>query len=111
MNKIDINILKAGDIISEPVINNFGQTLIPANTEISARHINLLKMWGIESVMIGDPKAEDGTKDIQISHETKQYIELQLSKRFRWKPENEYESAIYQLSYNKMIRELSGKAQ
>jgi len=109
MKRIALSELKEGDQIAEAVINNFGQTLIPANTVITARSINLLRMWGIDNISIYDESANDDEK-IELSEETRKYIDQQLSRRFQWKPENELESAIIQLACLRMVKNLSGKA-
>lgn len=109
MKRVSLSELNEGDQIAEPVINNFGQTLITANTVITVRYINLLKMWGIDSVFVFDESANND-EEIELSEETKKYIDQQLSHRFRWKPENEWESAIFQLARSRMVKNLSGKA-
>jgi hypothetical protein len=108
MKKVALSELNEGDQIAEPVINNFGQTLIPANTVITVRYINLLKMWGIDKVFVIDESANSNEK-IELSEETRKYIDQQLSRKFQWKPENEWESAIFQLAYSRMVKNLSGK--
>jgi len=109
MKRISLSELKEGDQIAEPVINNFGQTLIPSKTKITVRYINLLKMWGIENVFIKESDNFNSEDDMVVSDETKQHIQMQLSKRFKWQPDNEWESAIFQLAYSKMVKSLTGK--
>lgn len=110
MKKIKNSELTEGMELAEAVINNFGQTLIPAGTNLSKRHINLLMMWGIESVSIVDSEETDNdSNEIKLSDETLKFIDEQLSKRFLWKPENEHEKEIYDMAYKKMAKDLSGK--
>jgi hypothetical protein len=108
MKKVSLSELNEGDQIAEPVINNFGQTLIPANTVITVRYINLLRMWGIDKVFVFDESASSNDK-IELSDETRRYIDQQLSRRFQWKPENEWESAIFHLASSRMVKNLGGK--
>lgn len=110
MNKIKIDEDIEGMELAEPVINKFGQTLIPPGTKLTKRHINLLMMWGIDSISILDSeKLENETSKINLSEETLRFIDEQLSKRFLWEPENEYEKEIYDMAYRKMAKDLSGK--
>ena len=107
MNKAyTLETIKEGMEIGEPVINNFGQTLLPSGLKISARHINLLKTWNIDKVFIVDKDSDENGENKQISEETKAYIEKQLSLRFNWIPENEFEKDIYQLTYISIAKEI-----
>jgi hypothetical protein len=42
---VTIDDLKPGDILSGPVMNNFGQIMIPAGAVLKENHIRLLKSW------------------------------------------------------------------
>src|SRR3989339_577908 len=46
------NNVNAGMVVSEPVVNSFGQTLISTGVEINEQHIKLLKMWNISCISI-----------------------------------------------------------
>lgn len=44
--------IEQGMILAQPILNKFGQILLPANVELQKKHSQLLKTWGITSVTI-----------------------------------------------------------
>ncbi|MBL4608116.1 MAG: hypothetical protein JKY01_09860 [Pseudomonadales bacterium] len=69
-----------GMICSSDVTSKSGQLLIPENTEILAKHLRLIKAWGITElpISVGDQRSEDtNTIANQASNE-------ELERRFRY---------------------------
>lgn len=97
---VEISKLNEGMEVAEPVMNNFGQTLIPKGIQITARHINILKTWQISTIVIktGEDKGNEIGVDDVISDELRASAELLLKKRLNWIPENQYEQAIYDMA-------------
>ena len=58
MAKLGINNLREGMVTLREVLDENGQTLIRANEELSAKHITLLKMWGIAELDVKYSKQE-----------------------------------------------------
>ena len=107
MNKAyTLETITEGMEIGEPILNKFGQTLLPSGIKISARHINLLKTWNIDKVFVVDEDSDENSENKQLSEETKAYIEKQMLLRFDWKPENEFEEDIYQLAYISIAKDI-----
>ena len=86
--------IEDGQILIEPVINNFGQTLLPAGAVLKAKHINLLKTWNIFSVCIKDDIEET---EFMISDDLRMKALEIFSKRMQWKPRNQNEEELYEL--------------
>ncbi|MFW5662598.1 MAG: hypothetical protein ACOCZW_02640, partial [Bacteroidota bacterium] len=58
---IDIKNVEDGMILAEPVVNNFGQTLLSPGTELLSSHIRILKTWNIISIRVKGDKDEEET--------------------------------------------------
>ena len=94
---ITIEQIKDGMIVSEPVINNFGFTLIPSGTILQEKHKKVLKTWNVYTVSIKTDESEDGT---EISEELKALAIERLSKRMKWTPRNNQEINFIPNCYN-----------
>jgi hypothetical protein len=88
-----IDQIKDGMITAEPVINNFGFTLIPAGTTLLEKHKKILKTWNVLTVSIKSDEQED---DLEISEELKLLASERLNKRMKWSPRNAHEINLYQ---------------
>ena len=99
---LDITSITEGDVLSEPVLNNFGQVLVPSGAKLSERHINLLKTWNIKTVVIvGGEQEEEDFSDELISAG----LEV-LSPRMNWTPRNEFENEILALGIYCVIKQM-----
>jgi len=65
MAKMPLSKLQPGMKLSNPVLDSFGNPILNADTELTEKHIRLMKTWGIESIdivsselHIQDPTAE-----------------------------------------------------
>ncbi len=90
---ITVEQIKDGMVAAEPVINNFGFTLVPAGTTLMEKHKKILKTWNVFTVSI---KTDDIDEDEEISEELKALALERLSKRMKWTPRNQYEINLYQ---------------
>lgn len=101
---IDIDQLKEGDILAEPLYNVHGHILLPVNAVISNKCLKLLKTLNIQNVTI---KRID--KDNQNESLTEEEIETSLKKLLEnldWQPENDYEMELLKMA---AIHKLKGK--
>ncbi|GAB1371941.1 hypothetical protein MASR1M45_20030 [Candidatus Kapaibacterium sp.] len=93
-NKVSIDKLTEGVVISKQLENKFGQVLLPANTTLNKNHISMLKLWGIKEVELHDLEAS-------ISHKTnfnyKTISKDELLKSIDWVITNNYEDEITDL--------------
>lgn len=92
-NIITIGQIKDGMVTAEPVLNNFGFTLIPPGTVLSERHKRILKTWNVFTVSI---KGDDFEENLEISEELKAIAIERLAKRMKWTPRNAFEINLYQ---------------
>lgn len=82
-----------GMVLAEPIINNYGQTLLPAGVELKASHIRILKTWNIRLVKVKGDNTE--ALEYQISPEMISNAQDILSKRMTWKPRNAAEMDMF----------------
>ncbi|TAL66793.1 MAG: hypothetical protein EPN82_16870 [Bacteroidetes bacterium] len=88
------NNIKIGMVVSEPVVNSFGQILISSGVEISEQHIKLLKMWNISCISIRTTDSEE------LEELTEEMINMgleRLTKRLMWQPRNANEKDLIDL--------------
>ena len=95
---IDIN---EGMILSEPILNNYGQILIPAGTKLGENHKKILKIWNIHTVSIKSDKDE---MEVEISKELEALAIERLSKRMHWKPRNVYEEDLFRMGIIRAVK-------
>jgi hypothetical protein len=101
---IDIDQLKEGDILAEPLYNAHGHILLPANAVISLNSLKLLKTLNIQNITI-----KNIDKDNQNDNLTEEEIETSLKKileNLDWHPENDYELELLKMA---AIHKLKGK--
>jgi hypothetical protein len=89
---ITLEELEDGQILAEPLINRYGQTIMPAGAKLLKSYANKLKTWDITTISIVVSQAEE--LDLNIPDEVvKSATEIFLS-RCPWKPENNYEKEL-----------------
>lgn len=86
--------LTEGMVTAEPIINNFGQTLLPAAMEIRAKHIEMLKLWNVQAVYVKSDEQDDG---LVFNDEVLQQSKELLFKRLAWEPRNALEEDLIEL--------------
>ncbi len=89
---ITVEQIKDGMIVAEPVINNFGFTLVPSGTILNEKHKKVLKTWNVYTVSI---KTDDTEDESEISEELKKLAIDRISKRMKWTPRNSQEINLY----------------
>ena len=103
---ISVDEIEDGMIVSAPVVNSYGQTLIPAGATISVNIVKLLKTWDIRSVSIKSDLMEG---NVDISEEQKALAKEALSKRVLWKPRNPIEWDLLSMGVFHIATKLSKK--
>lgn len=83
--------LKEGMVLAEPIMNNYGQLMIPTHTKIHAKHLKLLKVWNLQGVMILN---EDDNKEFFISPVLRNKIRDYILSRFSISNKNEINSNL-----------------
>lgn len=100
---ITIDEIQEGMIISDPVMNNFGLTLIPAGTVLKENHKRLLKTWNIRAVTIKD---EDNDDELELPEETRIAAEEVLKQKMKWTPRNQIEHNLLQAAIIHVARKM-----
>jgi DNA-binding ferritin-like protein len=79
---LEIDELKLGMILAEPVVNQQGLRLLEQGTALTKKRIWMLKTWGIEQVCVkGKPRGNDEGAEVAMM-ETKETIEKELQEKF-----------------------------
>jgi hypothetical protein len=89
---VPVEDVKAGMVTAEPVRNSVGQTLLGADVELSERHANLLRTWGVKTLII---KTDANEGVVEISDEMRAAAEELLYTRTSWRARNELETILF----------------
>lgn len=94
--------LEPGMVLADPVSNRQGQILLNRGTTIASRQINILKTWGIQSVVI--EKEEIQVKDLLLDQEIRDQALDRIKKRLLWDPQSPVEEEIVNLAVQQVIQ-------
>ncbi len=93
--EIKLDDIEEGCVLSQPVMNNYGQMLLPSGAEISIRQIIILKTWNIKTITIkGDDEIDEQS---DFGDELKMHATRRLKGRLDWIPENEWEQELFNI--------------
>jgi hypothetical protein len=92
-NIISIDDIKDNMLLAEPVINNFGQTLLPKGVTLFDKHIRLLKTWNIKYIAIMNENENDENLP---SPEVLKIAEEHYNERVKWEIRNTIERDMLQ---------------
>jgi hypothetical protein len=99
--------LEPGMVLAEPVLNRLGQILLSKGSELSPRHLTVLKTWGIPTVLI--ESGEDEAKDPIWDEEIQKRALARIKKRLFWNPHSPLEEEMIHLAIQQAIqRSLQG---
>jgi hypothetical protein len=101
--------LEPGMILAEPVLNRLGQILLNKGSQLSPRHITVLKTWGIPAVLIesGELEGNDPIWDEEIQKRA----QARIKRRLFWYPQSPLEEEIIQLAVQQAVqRSLQGSS-
>ena len=102
---LQLNELKAvepGLILAEPVLNQFGQTLLPRGVELQPRHLKVLKTWGCKTVKVKEEGIPE--KEPEVSPEIMDRALARVNWRLTWEPTTSLEKEIFQLAVKRVIQ-------
>jgi hypothetical protein len=92
--------LAEGMVTAEPVLNHLGQLLLGRGLTLSARHLTVLKIWGIEKCLI-----EGG--EVAANPETSEAVRTRawerVQERLHWEPRNVWEKELVQIAVQQTI--------
>lgn len=81
MPRVKLDAVTEGMLVAADVKNMDDMLLIPAGCELSARHIKILRTWGISEIQI-DGEEKNSTTLLKISPEVLQRLDAELRKLF-----------------------------
>jgi hypothetical protein len=93
---IPLERLEPGMVLAEPIFNRFGQVLLNKGVQISDRHLNVLKTWGIPKVLIEG--GESNEEQFEINEEMRTRALTRLNKRLLWHPKTPLEEELIHLA-------------
>ncbi len=97
---VTIDEIEVGMIVSEAVVNNFGQTLVPVGTEIKENHAKVLKTWNVPGLLI---KSDFNEEALLLHPELRSIARNRILKRMNWRPKNPMEADILEMGVIKLI--------
>lgn len=108
--EVSIEDIEEGLILTQPIINNYGQMLLPAGAKLSLKHINLLKTWNIECINVRGEGDSDTGETVEFGDDVLKHAKSRLNSRLNWIPENELEQELYDIGLKRAC-EIIGRAQ
>ncbi|MBA4395413.1 MAG: hypothetical protein C0407_17830, partial [Desulfobacca sp.] len=81
---VPLESIQPGMVLADPIFNRFGQVLLNKGVQISDRHLNVLKTWGILKALIEGGQS-DG-EQFEINEEMRTRALARLNKRLLWHP-------------------------
>ena len=103
--QITIDRIKNGMILSERIVNKFGQMLLPAETKLEEKHKKLLKTWGVQSIHIKDDVIDSPEWELEKKRSLK--AKEILAKRMNWEPRNIIEESIQETALVKIMEKIN----
>ncbi len=82
MPKLTLDDVKTGMVVAEAIKGSKGQPLFAKGVELTDKHLRILKIWGINSVIVeGDENEELGSNN--LPPELLEQIEDEMKPRFQ----------------------------
>ncbi len=91
-----------GMILEHPILNKFGQTILPGNASLQTKHAGLLKTWGVRTVVVKDETQNETS--VEVNEEVRLLVLEQLRHIVLWKPEHEFEHELFQMAFRTRAR-------
>ena len=98
----ELKAVEPGLILAEPVLNQFGQTLLPRGVELQLRHLKVLKTWGCKTVKVKEEGFPE--KEAEVSPEVLDRALARVNWRLKWEPTTNLEKEIFQLAVKRVIQ-------
>lgn len=101
---VHVKEIEDGMVLAHPLINNFGQILLPEGARIHSGHKRLLKIWNILTVPVVTD--EDKAAMHNLSPEILTMAEEKVRDRLSWEPDNEPEKDMFDTALIIIAKEL-----
>ena len=101
---VPVKEIEDGMVLAHPLINNFGQILLPEGARIHTGLKKLLKTWNILTIPVVTD--EDKADMHNLSPEMLAMAEGKIRDRLSWEPGNEYEKDMFDTAMIIIAKEL-----
>jgi len=105
MAVVKLNDLKPGMKLTEPVFNINGNLLLREGVELTARHISILKAWGVSQVEVDSQEKTDQRKP-ELNPQVLCALQERLRTKFFGVLNNEIMREIMRVAEKQAIRKL-----
>lgn len=102
---INVEDIKDGMELAEPITNRFGHVLLASNIKLEAKHIKFLKSCGIQTIYIVDEN--ENNSNIIYDDNTLEKAKELLNQRINWKPKNNYEEELIEIAKQQILEKIS----
>ncbi|UCD82311.1 MAG: hypothetical protein JSW26_13070 [Desulfobacterales bacterium] len=82
MITLNVDDLKPGMILAQPVRNRQGILLLEADARITNKNIRIFKSWGVKEIAIKGDRSDSGGTEGDARIQGKESIEKQLKEKF-----------------------------
>lgn len=84
MSKLSVEFLAPGMVLADDVRGSNGLVLLGEGAEITERHIEIFRTWGIAEVdIVGNPGANDRSPARELTPAEKAAVEAELDRMFQ----------------------------
>jgi hypothetical protein len=104
---LQLDELKPGMILAEPVYNQSGSVLLDKETSLTKRRIWMLKTWGVEKVSVKGSSKEGGKTPNETEPETQESIEKELRAKFEDTLDNPVMEVIMKAAARQLQKRIS----
>ena len=107
--KIGLAHIEEGSVLAEPVINTYGQVLLPAGLTLEQKHVRVLKTWNVAEILVREPEADSAVP--VVTDTVRALAEERLSHRLTWKPRNANEQDFVAMGVDHIAEHIVVSAQ
>jgi hypothetical protein len=95
---IRIDEIEIGEVLSEPILNRYGQVVAGSGTIIDEKQLTRLRTWGITHITVkSDQEDEINPQLLALARE-------RIDKRLSWAPRNAIEEDMYNAAVARAVK-------
>lgn len=91
-----------GQVLSAPILNRYGQTLLAAGIVIEEKHLLMFKTWGIKHITI-EGAVNETEEAVEISEGLLNLAKIHVRKRILWEAETQIETDLFNAAVERVI--------
>ncbi|OGU37278.1 MAG: hypothetical protein A2068_12605 [Ignavibacteria bacterium GWB2_35_6b] len=105
-NLIEIEKSEPGMTLAAPILNRYGQVLLPSGVKLIPGHLKMFRTWGIKLITVKGVELEETV----ISEEMKKKAEEIFSARISWEAKSDFEKSLFEMGVKKILLNLLKKS-